>query len=75
MIKQDVELRDDITPAMVEGVRIETDRERIDRIVCRANELVHAMGRKYLCHPENRVKRKDGREYCRDGPTSNKVIA
>ena len=69
-----LELHDDITPATIEQLHIESDRERIHRIACRANELVHAMGSKYICHPDNRVKRKDGRDYCRDGPTVNNVV-
>jgi len=29
----------------------------------RAEEMILAMGNKWLCHPDNFIKRKDGKEY------------
>jgi len=29
----------------------------------RAEEMILAMGNKWLCHPDNYIKRKDGKEY------------
>lgn len=54
-----VVLKDWITPQQVDYVKVATPSEQLDRIRQRAQELREAMGSRYLCHEENRVRRID----------------
>lgn len=57
------EILDWITPPHVQVIKVETAAEPFERIQRRANELREAMGARYLCHENNRVRRLDGRSY------------
>lgn len=56
-------IQDWITPSHVEVVRVETPAAQLDRIQQRAKELREAMGARYLCHANNRVRRLDEQKY------------
>lgn len=56
-------IQDWITPSHVEVVKVETPSAQLDRIQQRAKELREAMGARYLCHENNRVRRLDDQKY------------
>ncbi len=56
-------IQDWITPSHVEVVKVETHAAQLDRIQQRAKELREAMGARYLCHENNRVRRLDEQKY------------
>ena len=67
----DSEVQDWITPSQVEIVKVAAPTERLERLAQRAKELKEAMGSRYLCHENNRVRRLDGRSYRPHDATTN----
>src|SRR5215212_7640860 len=62
--KQDpsVQIKDSITPAQIDVVKVETPAEQVERIRERVQKLREQMGPSYLCHEQNRVRRIDAPE-------------
>ena len=66
------QVSDWITPSHVEIIRVKPPAERLEWLARRAKELKEAMGSRYLCHENNRVRRLDGRSYqALQGSSSN----
>lgn len=54
-------LEDWITPPHVDVIKVAAPTTQLERIEQRARELREAMGPRYLCHAQNRVRRLDER--------------
>ena len=61
--KTRAQVDDWITPPQVEIIKVKPPAERLEWLARRAQEIKEAMGSRYLCHENNRVRRLDGRSY------------
>ena len=68
--KTGAQVQDRVTPSHVQIIRVKPTTERLEWLARRAEELKQAMGSRYLCHENNRVRRLDGRVYEANQPRS-----
>ena len=61
--KTRTQVKDWITPSQVEIIKVQPPAERLEWLARRAKELKEAMGSRYLCHENNRVRRLDDRPH------------
>lgn len=67
------EVQDWLTPLQVEIVKVTPPTEQLEWFTQRAKALREAMGPRYLCHENNRVRRLDSASYRPHGVISGDV--